>query len=110
MGDVPSRLSTAERAEAAAPRADARLHGLGHMIGNTPLLAVRYSRHEETRTLYANAENLSMTASIKDRMALHLLRQAARRGLLASGAPIAEATSGDAGIAFSAVGRALATR
>ena len=48
-----------------------------------------------------------MTGSIKDRMALHVLRQAYASGAIKAGDTIAEATSGNTGIAFSAVGRAL---
>ena len=48
-----------------------------------------------------------MTGSIKDRMALHILRRGYERGVLAPGAPIAEATSGNTGISFAALGRAL---
>jgi cysteine synthase A len=107
MGDAPVLETSAVRADAGSPAGGPRFHGLGHLIGNTPLLAIRYTRRGEPRTLYAKAENLSMTGSIKDRMALHILRQAARRGALAPGAPIAEATSGNTGIAFAAVGRAL---
>ncbi len=48
-----------------------------------------------------------MTGSIKDRMALHILRKGYQRGVLKPGAPIAEATSGNTGISFAALGRAL---
>jgi cysteine synthase len=87
--------------------AEARFRGLGHMIGNTPLLALRYTYRGEPRTVYAKAENLNMTGSIKDRMALYILRHGYLNGRLEPGAPIAEATSGNTGIAFAAVGRAL---
>lgn len=61
----------------------------------------------ELRRIYAKAENFNFTGSIKDRMALHILRQAHESGALKPGAPIAEATSGNTGISFSALGRAL---
>jgi cysteine synthase A len=48
-----------------------------------------------------------MTGSIKDRMALHIMRQAYLTGQITPGDTIAEATSGNTGIAFSAIGRAL---
>jgi len=51
-----------------------------------------------------------MTGSIKDRMALHIMRQAYLSGRIKPGDTIAEATSGNTGIAFSAIGRAWATR
>jgi cysteine synthase A len=40
-------------------------------------------------------------------MALHILTRAGEEGLLAPGAPIVEATSGNTGIALAAIGRAL---
>ena len=84
-----------------------KFRGLSNMVGNTPLLAITFRVRGERRTLYAKAENLNMTGSIKDRMALYILRQAYARNVLRPGAPIAEATSGNTGIAFAAVGRAL---
>jgi cysteine synthase A len=84
-----------------------KFRGLSNMVGNTPLLAISFRFRGERRTLYAKAENLNMTGSIKDRMALYILRQAYARGVLRPAAPIAEATSGNTGIAFAAVGRAL---
>ncbi|MEE9271275.1 MAG: cysteine synthase family protein, partial [Candidatus Krumholzibacteria bacterium] len=49
----------------------------------------------------------NMTGSIKDRMALHIIRQGYKRGALEPGALIVEATSGNTGISFAAIGRAL---
>jgi cysteine synthase A len=77
------------------------------MIGNTPLLEIEFKYQGEKRLLYAKAENLNMTGSIKDRMAYHILNQAYQRGDLKPGDLIVEATSGNTGIAFSAIGRAL---
>lgn len=77
------------------------------LIGNTPLLAIEFLFRGSRRTLYAKAENLNMTGSIKDRMALHVMEQGYARGLLKPGDTIAEATSGNTGIAFAAIGRAL---
>jgi cysteine synthase A len=85
----------------------AHLNGLGHWTGNTPLLAIDLSFDGERRVVYAKAENLNMTGSIKDRMAYHVLRRGYERGTLEPGAMIVEATSGNTGIAFSAFGRAL---
>jgi len=84
-----------------------RIRELGSLIGNTPLLAVDFKYRGEKRTIFAKAENLNMTGSIKDRMAFHILRRAGERGTLEPGGLIVEATSGNTGIAFSAVGRAL---
>jgi cysteine synthase A len=48
-----------------------------------------------------------MTGSIKDRMAFHIIQEGYKRGVLKPGYQIIEATSGNTGIAFSAIGRAL---
>jgi cysteine synthase A len=86
---------------------DRRLRDLRNLVGNTPLLAIDLEYQGQPRRLYAKAENLNMTGSIKDRMALHILRRGYERGLLTPGAPIAEATSGNTGISFAALGRAM---
>jgi cysteine synthase len=84
-----------------------RIQGLQSLIGNTPMLALRFRYRGEERVVYAKAENLNMTGSIKDRMAMHILRRAYEAGALEEGTPIYEATSGNTGISFSALGRAL---
>src|SRR6185369_9274753 len=89
------------------PELNQKVRGLAHLVGNTPLLAIRCEFRGKPRVVYAKAENLNMTGSIKDRMALHILRVGYQRKLLQSGAPIAEATSGNTGISFAALGRAL---
>jgi cysteine synthase A len=83
------------------------LKGLRHGVGNTPLLAIHFAFDGEPRVLYVKSEQLNMTGSIKDRMALHILETAYLEGTLHAGDTIAEATSGNTGISFSALGRAL---
>lgn len=84
-----------------------RFRPMRGLIGNTPLLAIELRVHGEPRTIYAKYEPLNLTGSIKDRMALHILQRARQNGSLAAGDPIAEATSGNTGISFAAIGRAL---
>ena len=85
-----------------------RLRGLRVLVGNTPLLAVELSVDGgKPRRVFAKAESLNMTGSIKDRMALHIIRRAYESGQLEPGGLIVEATSGNTGISFCAVGRAL---
>ncbi len=84
-----------------------RIRNLSCLIGNTPLLAIDFKYRGETRVIYAKAENLNMTGSIKDRMAFHILRKGYGRGEFNPGAIIVEATSGNTGISFAAIGRAL---
>jgi cysteine synthase A len=84
-----------------------RCRELKHMIGNTPLLAIRFRFRGQERVIYAKAEHINMTGSIKDRMAFHILKKAYQEGKIQPGDTIAEATSGNTGISFAAIGRAL---
>jgi cysteine synthase A len=84
-----------------------RLRGLERLIGNTPLLAIEYEVRGRRRTIYAKSEQMNFTGSIKDRMALHIVRNAYAVDAIRSGHTIVEATSGNTGIAFAAIGRAL---
>lgn len=78
-----------------------------NLIGNTPLLAVHFHFKGERRTIFAKAEHLNLSGSIKDRMALHIISSAYRDGTIKTGDTIVEATSGNTGIAFSAIGHAF---
>jgi cysteine synthase A len=84
-----------------------RLHGLSSLIGNTPLLEIECRFRGRPRRVFAKAENLNLTGSIKDRMAWHILERAYASGALSPGDRLVEATSGNTGIAFAALGRAL---
>src|SRR6266487_2582362 len=84
-----------------------RFKQLKHMIGNTPMLAIRFAFRGKERVIYAKAEHINMTGSIKDRMAFHILKKAYQEGRIQPGDTIAEATSGNTGISFAAIGRAL---
>jgi cysteine synthase len=84
-----------------------RLQALERLIGNTPLLGIEYETRGRKRVIYAKSEQMNFTGSIKDRMALHILRIAYAEGRVHAGDTIVEATSGNTGISFAAVGRAL---
>ncbi len=85
----------------------ARLDALAVLVGNTPMLAIDLDFRGTTRTVYAKMESMNMTGSVKDRMALHILRRGYERGVLQQGGRIIEATSGNTGISFAALGSAL---
>lgn len=80
---------------------------LDQLIGNTPLISLNLTFKNRPMTIYAKLEYFNLSGSIKDRMALEVLRQAYSTGALRKGDLIVEATSGNAGIAFCALGRAL---
>jgi cysteine synthase len=77
------------------------------MVGNTPMLEIAYRYKGECRKLYVKCEHYNLTGSIKDRMALYILQKAYQLGTIKPGDVIVEATSGNTGIAFSAIGKAL---
>ncbi len=80
---------------------------LRRLTGNTPLLKIHFRYRGRTRWIFAKSEQLNMTGSIKDRMALHILKKAYEEGKIRPGHVIAEATSGNTGISFAAIGSAL---
>lgn len=77
------------------------------LVGSTPLLEILYRLDGRERRLFAKYESMNMTGSVKDRMACHILAEASARGQLAAGDTIVEASSGNTGIAFAALGAAL---
>ena len=90
-----NRLSDYQSRYAAVPTSSSYVENL---VGNTPLLAIHCHYKGERRTVFAKAEHLNLTGSIKDRMAFHILRAAYRDGHIRKGDCIAEATSGNTGI------------
>lgn len=74
-------------------------------IGNTPLVELgRVSSHEGVSTpVMAKVEFFNPGGSVKDRVALALVNDAERRGLLTPGATIIEPTSGNTGIGLALV-------
>ena len=84
-----------------------KLTALGRLIGGTPLLEIHCRYRGREQRIYAKHEAYNFTGSIKDRMALYILQRAYLSGEIAPGDVIAEATSGNTGISFPAIGRAL---
>lgn len=74
------------------------------LIGRTPLLPLRFVA--EDRTIHVKAEFLNPSGSIKDRLALCIIEDAERRGLLRPDSIILECTSGNTGISLAMVGAA----
>jgi cysteine synthase A len=77
------------------------------MIGNTPMIGINYRHKGKEGVIYAKCEYYNFSGSIKDRMALYILKEAYKNGDIRPGSVIVEATSGNTGIAFSALGRML---
>jgi cysteine synthase A len=74
------------------------------LIGNTPLVELYFTEYD--RTIYAKAEFLNPSGSIKDRFASCVIEHAEQSGALGPGGRIVECTSGNTGIALAMVGAA----
>lgn len=79
------------------------------LIGNTPLLHLRKVAPDLPAgvSVWAKAEWYNLGGSVKDRPALWMIRDGERRGRLLPGMRIADATSGNTGIAYATIGAAL---
>ncbi|HEY0177799.1 MAG TPA: cysteine synthase family protein [Pedobacter sp.] len=80
---------------------------LWHMVGNTPMLELHYKYKGNTGRVYVKCEHYNLTGSIKDRIALFTLYNAYKECKIKPGDDIIEATSGNTGIAFAAIGKAM---
>lgn len=73
-------------------------------IGNTPMIKIRYRYNGKENYIYSKLESYNLTGSIKDRVAYYIIKEAYKEGKLKSEMEIVEATSGNTGIALSAIG------
>ncbi|HTJ47608.1 MAG TPA: cysteine synthase A [Kofleriaceae bacterium] len=71
-------------------------------IGGTPVVRINRLAPAHT-TIYVKLEAANPGGSVKDRLALGIIEDAERRGLLKPGATVVEATSGNTGIALALV-------
>ena len=79
------------------------------LIGKTPILKLNnYSKNAGVKnaTLLAKLEYLNPAGSVKDRIALAMIEDAEKKGILKAGATIIEPTSGNTGIGLAAVAAA----
>lgn len=79
------------------------------LIGSTPILEIsRYANKKGLNdvTLLAKLEYLNPAGSVKDRIALAMIEDAEKKGILKPGATIIEPTSGNTGIGLAAVAAA----
>ena len=74
------------------------------LIGNTPLVKLNNLTEGIRSDIYAKLEFYNPSGSVKDRVAIYIVEDAERRGILKPGDTIVEATSGNMGVAFALVG------
>ncbi len=72
-------------------------------IGNTPLVKLNNIAKGIAANIYAKLEFLNPGGSVKDRIALYIIRDAEKRGLLKPGGTIVENTSGNTGFGIAMV-------
>ena len=73
-------------------------------IVNTPMIKIEYENEGIKNVVYIKLEYYNLTGSIKDRVAYYIINKAKIDGILKENMPIIEATSGNTGIALSALG------
>ena len=74
------------------------------LVGNTPMIKINYEYEGKQGSIYSKLEFYNYSGSIKDRIALYIIQKEKENGKLSDGQPIIEVTSGNTGIAFSAIG------
>ncbi|HET6462124.1 MAG TPA: cysteine--tRNA ligase [Syntrophales bacterium] len=79
-------------------------------IGNTPLVEIRKLNPNEKVKIYAKLESFNPGGSVKDRIALYMVKEAEKRGELSKDKIILEATSGNTGIGLALVAAAKGYR
>ena len=78
------------------------------LIGRTPMVHLRnLGEHGE---IYGKAEGFNLSGSVKDRIALGIILDAEKKGMLRRGSTIIEPTSGNTGIGLCAVAAARGYR
>ena len=86
--------------------------GITALIGATPLVYLAHfsEKRHLSATLLAKLEYFNPAGSVKDRVALAMIEDAEKKGLLKPGAVIIEPTSGNTGIGLAAVAAARGYR
>ena len=77
---------------------------LSKLIGNTPMIKIKYRYENREGYVYAKLEYYNYTGSIKDRLAYYIIKKSKEEKKLKENQAIVEATSGNTGISFAALG------
>ena len=87
-------------------------NSVAELIGHTPLVELHNieKSYSLKARLLAKVEFVNPAGSVKDRVALNMIKDAERRGLLKKGSTIIEPTSGNTGIGLCAVAAARGYR
>jgi len=80
---------------------------LGSQIGNTPLYRITSLFSKPNITIYAKQEWMQLSGSVKARAGYNIFKSAIEKGQLGRDKILLDATSGNTGIAYAAVGSSL---
>ena len=80
-----------------------KLERIKKMYFNTPLIRLDVEYMEENYEVYSKYEPVQMTGSIKDRLAYYVFKRGYETGKIKEGTKIVEVSSGNTGIAMSAL-------
>lgn len=89
------------------PSLEKRLHQVEQLIGNTPLVALDRVYQNPKVKIFAKLEWQQLGGSVKARPAFNIIKQAILNGQLDQNRTLLDASSGNTGIAYGAVGAAL---
>ena len=84
-----------------------KLESLSGAFFNTPMVEIKLLLNGSEKKIYAKYEAFNFSGSVKDRMAYYIFKHGYDTGALKEGQPIVEVTSGNTGIAVTALARAL---
>jgi cysteine synthase A len=104
LGDCHCKDRHARRICSPAPENEDRMlyDNVSQTIGRTPVVRINRLAPQHV-TVYVKLEAANPGGSVKDRLALGIIEDAERRGLLRPGQTVVEATSGNTGIALALV-------
>ena len=78
-------------------------NNLLELVGNTPLIKLNKIADNLEGNFYAKVEGFNPGHSSKDRIALYIIEEAERRGILKKGSTIIETTSGNTGFSIAMI-------
>jgi cysteine synthase B len=84
-----------------------RIDALQNQVGDTPLVPLTKLFSKKGVTIYAKQEWKQLSGSVKCRAAYHIFKDAIQKGDLHMGKSLLDATSGNTGIAYAAIGKAI---
>lgn len=87
-----------------------KLNAIKKLIGNTPLIRIDFTYKGIPQKIYTKLEYYNFTGSIKDRIAFYILNKAYLNNHIKKDYTIVEATSGNTGISFAAIGSFLGNK